>query len=94
MKEILKNCDLNFDGQIQFTEFMIAACNKRALLTQHNVDECFQYLDHDGDGNITVQDLKKILGEDIDERFIKQMLEDADEEDLQKMGKREFSGLM
>ena len=62
MEQILKNCDLDYDGKIQFTEFLIAACNKRALLTSHNIEMCFNFLDADGDGSLSRDDLKCSLG--------------------------------
>ena len=34
MKQIMYQCDMDFDGKMQFTEFLIAACNKRGLLSE------------------------------------------------------------
>ena len=37
MKEVMKQCDLNYDGVIQFTEFLVATCNKRILFSEMNL---------------------------------------------------------
>uniref|UniRef100_A0A7S3CKL8 EF-hand domain-containing protein n=1 Tax=Strombidium rassoulzadegani TaxID=1082188 RepID=A0A7S3CKL8_9SPIT len=94
MEQIIKNCDLDGDGKIQFTEFIIACCNKKALLTTHNLAECFSYFDDDGDGVLSRNDLQEVLGEDLDEYQIGNILEDADDECLGKISIREFNTLM
>ena len=38
MVEIIKKIDLDFDGKIQFTEFLLSTCNKRSLLTIANIE--------------------------------------------------------
>ena len=38
MKQVIEQVDLDFDGKVQFTEFLLACCNKKALLTQHNIE--------------------------------------------------------
>ena len=42
MEEIMKQIDLDYDGQVQFSEFLIAACNKRMLMTDENLEKCFK----------------------------------------------------
>lgn len=57
MEQILRHVDLDFDGKVQFTEFLIAGCNKRSLFTQHNIEKCFRVLDIDEDEEISCNDL-------------------------------------
>ncbi len=59
MEQIIRHVDLDFDGKVQFTEFLIAGCNKRALFTQHNIEKCFRVLDidEDEDEEISCNDL-------------------------------------
>ena len=70
---------MDYDGKVQFTEFLIAACDKRAIFTHKNLRMCFEFIDNDGDGEITTADLKVFMGEDVDEYAISNMIEDADE---------------
>lgn len=49
--------DADGDGEIDFTEFISAAFDKRALLTQENLDAAFKTFDADGNGRITKDEL-------------------------------------
>ena len=75
----MKQIDLDYDGKIQFTEFLIATCNKRSLFTAHNIESCFQYIDADQDGEISKSDMSQFLGQEIDEEFINEIIGEADE---------------
>ena len=70
--------DLDFDGKVQFTEFLIAGCNKRSLFTQHNIEKCFRVLDIDEDEEISCNDLQNFLGEAVDKEFIEQAIKAVD----------------
>ena len=67
MEEIMKQIDLDYDGAVSFTEFQIAACNKRALFTEEKLLKCFEHIDADADGEISLDDMRAFLGEDCDE---------------------------
>lgn len=49
------------DGLIQFTEFILAGCNKKNLLVQEHIIEEFKFLDMDKDGQIGIEDMRKFL---------------------------------
>lgn len=53
--------DVDGDGEIDFTEFISAAFDKRALLTQENLDAAFKTFDADGNGKITKDELKAVF---------------------------------
>lgn len=55
-RRILKNADLSGDGIIQFTEFLMAGCNKYDLLTDSSMRTAFSNMDYDKDGKITTAD--------------------------------------
>lgn len=56
-EDLLRSMDVDGDGEIDFTEFISAAFDKRALLTQENLDAAFKTFDADGNGKITKQEL-------------------------------------
>ena len=56
--ELAEQMDTNGNGQISYSEFLVAAANKRDLLTQENVDSVFRAFDVDGNGSISKQDLQ------------------------------------
>lgn len=53
--------DIDGDGEIDFTEFVSAAFNKRTLLSQENLDAAFKTFDSDGNGKITMDELKAVF---------------------------------
>ena len=50
--------DVNGNDQISYSEFLVAAANKRELLSQENVDTVFRTFDIDGSGSISLEDLQ------------------------------------
>ena len=62
MQKMLKFMDLSGgDGLIQFTEFIVAGCDKRSLLTEANLQKEFQFLDVDQDSFIGPSDIEKFM---------------------------------
>ncbi len=53
----MKQVDLDYDGKVQFTEFLIAGCNKKQLFVPHNLEKCFEFIDKNNDGIICEEDL-------------------------------------
>ena len=49
------------DGLIQYSEFLVAACNKQSLLEGSNINKEFKYLDHDKDGVLDVSDIERFM---------------------------------
>ena len=67
MEGVINQIDLDFDGKIQFTEFLIACCNKKQLFTAHNIEQCFNYIDANQDGEIDTEDMSTFLGTEINQ---------------------------
>ena len=49
------------DGLIQFTEFILAGCSKKELLTPENIFKEYNYLDFDKDGLVGLDDIRKFM---------------------------------
>ena len=94
MEGIMKQIDLDYDGKVQFTEFLIAACDKRKLFTTHNLQLCFEFIDSDGDGEITTADLQEFMGQEVDQYYISNMIEDADDNADGGLQVKEFEAIM
>ena len=78
VQEIMKVADMDFDGKMQFSEFLIAGCNKPALITSYTLQKVFNAIDHDGDGLLSQKDISMFLGTPVDEHFIQTTLVDCD----------------
>jgi len=61
MDKIVRCVDVNQDGNIQFTEFLIAASNKNMLLTEENLRRTFDFMDSNKDKQICRKDLAKFM---------------------------------
>ena len=60
-EEVLSSMDTDGDGEIDFTEFISAAYNKKTLLTKENLDAAFKTFDVDGNGKISTAELRKVF---------------------------------
>ena len=75
---ILKQVDIDYDGKMQFSEFLIAGCNKKSLFTNYNLEKCFKHLDSNADGYLDIDDLGIFLGDDVGEKYLRDTLAEAD----------------
>lgn len=60
--KIVRSADADKDGMVDFTEFITAAYDKRKLLSQDRLKAAFDTFDKDGDGYISCEELKQVLG--------------------------------
>lgn len=68
----MKIVDSDGDGKIDYIEFVTAAIDHRALLNKENITAIFDMLDQNGDGNISMDELKnnfKLNGDKENETF-------------------------
>ena len=60
-EKVIRKCDRDADGFIDFQDFVMAAVNYDATLTKENIQIAFNMLDHNNDGQISEDDLKVAL---------------------------------
>ena len=83
MHKMLRFMDVSGgDGLIQFSEFLVAGCDKRNLLSTANVEKEFDFLDQDQDGYIGPEDMEKFMTNYVDPDTIDN---DEDCQDYYKM---------
>lgn len=58
--QIFKEIDFNNDGTINFSEFLTVNIQKEKLLNEETLDNAFKMFDIDGNGYITIDELKKL----------------------------------
>jgi len=61
-RRILEVLDLNQNGAIEYSEFMIANIDPKKLIREDRLREVFDMFDVDHSGAITVDEIKQILG--------------------------------
>jgi calcium-dependent protein kinase len=60
-KDVIKECDLNGDGRIDFHEFFTAAVDKQKIITKENLQIAFNTFDTDGNGTLDIEEFKTAL---------------------------------
>jgi Ca2+-binding EF-hand superfamily protein len=61
IEKIIDNCSYIHNGKINFTEFLVATMNKKALMNEELMWEAFTYFDKKNEGKILGKDLKTAL---------------------------------
>jgi calcium-dependent protein kinase len=59
--ELMDNVDINNKGEINFTEFVVAAMNREKLLHSKQIEKAFKMFDEDGNGFIDLNELKTAM---------------------------------
>lgn len=92
---VLDEVDINNSGQIDFTEFIIAASAQEKLLSKDKLDQAFKIFDLDGDGFITRAELASVMGGiHLDDAQWKSLVADCDDNGDGQISKDEFWELL
>ena len=73
--------DKNHNKVIDYSEFLTAAVSKSRLLSHENLLKAFKLFDHDGDGTISIDELKSIFesnGTKKEEKLWIQIMKEVD----------------
>jgi calcium-dependent protein kinase len=91
--EIIKKCDMDINGMINYSEFITATMDWGKILTSERLEIVFKVVDSDMSGTIGIQDIKRFLGTDKEEICMK-ILKDADENGDGVIDFEEFKSIM
>lgn len=58
----MSEIDQNNSGSIDYSEFVAATINRSKLLSQDRLEKTFKAIDKDGNGSISIDELKLIFG--------------------------------
>ena len=61
--KIIHLIDLNENGLVNFTEFMVASMNEEKTLTKKKIEETFHTIDLDGNNFLTRDEIEYIMGD-------------------------------
>lgn len=79
MGAILRNCDADHNGFIEYTEFLAATFDWQMKLSQEQLEAAFLAYDVDASGCITIEELKRFIGdESLDDSVWEMIFKDAD----------------
>jgi calcium-dependent protein kinase len=61
VEELIQNVGMNKEGEINFTEFLVAAMNREKLVNSKQIEKAFKMFDDDGNGYIDLEELKMAM---------------------------------
>lgn len=72
--------DIDNNGTIDYTEFVMATMNEKDLISQQKLKAAFRLMDKDGSGAISPEEIKKALGiEDDQDETLDKLIREIDE---------------
>ena len=95
IKQIIESVDINGNGLIDYTEFIIASINKEKLLSTERLEETFNLFDADGSGKITASELKEMIDiHDVEDSCWQQLINEVDSNGDGEVDLKEFKNMM
>lgn len=97
LEQLFIQADADNSGEIDYSEWVLAAANKNKLLSKENLEVAFKMFDEDGSGKISSDELKSVLGghhSKHGEKFWKDMIEEVDENGDGEIDFEEFKKMM
>lgn len=93
---LFKQVDIDDSGYIDYSEFVVASMNEKALLTHEKLEAAFKMFDKDGSGLISTDEIKQVLsfGKNLDDEIVNQMIKQVDENGDGEISFEEFSKMM
>ena len=93
LKEMFKSFDTNLDGTIDYLEFIAGSLSEKDYLKEERLYETFCALDKDHSGKLSIDEIKKVLEGENDEK-IQKMLKSIDKNGDGQIDYNEFLDLM
>jgi calcium-dependent protein kinase len=88
--------DADGNGEIDYSEFVIATMNEKHLLSNNKLETAFKMFDKDGGGSISTDEIKQVLsfGQNLDESVINAIIKQVDENGDGEISYEEFQAMM
>ena len=78
IENLFADLDLDGSGLIKYSEFLAAAVSESICMQEDKIVEAFHRLDTDHSGFISKDNLREILGDDLDDAALDRLIADAD----------------
>ena len=93
--QIFNEIDFNNDGNINFSEFLTANFKKEKLLSEDVLEKTFKLFDIDGNGYITLDELKESMPVEITSKLEwTELIEEVDKDGDNQISLEEFKEMM
>lgn len=99
VNKIMESVDIDQSGSIDYSEFILATMDKKKAISKERLQESFKVFDADGNGYITADELKAVLGntqhgQKLNESVWDEIIKETDSNGDGKISFEEFSNLM
>ena len=94
--KIIAEVDVDLNGKINYSEFILALMNKKKMLCSINLKQAFDAFDEDRNGYITADEVKKILGfgNNFSNEVWEYIINEIDEDHDKRVSFDEFENMM
>lgn len=96
VENMMKKIDLNKSGELNYSEFIIAAIERKKMIVDKRMKSCFDMIDTDKSGKISIAELKNVLQgkRSFKDNVWKELIELADLDQDGEISYKDFKELL
>jgi len=93
VERVMRAADVDEDGSISYKELMLTVVQRKLNAKEERLWDSFCKMDLNGDGRITVEELKQVLGTESNEDRVKELIAEVDKDKNGSVDYEEFLSL-
>jgi calcium-dependent protein kinase len=90
LQKLFEGIDIDGTGSVHYSEFLASTIEAHGSIDEERLAEAFDRIDSDDTGYITTSNLKEFLGEDISDKYLTDIIDEADIRQDKKIAYDEF----
>lgn len=94
VNQMMQEIDVDGNGFIDYSEFILAQADKKRALSEVNLKAAFDRFDGDGNGSISIDELKKVLGNQQTDEVLESIMKEVDLDGNGEIDIKEFQKMM
>merc|ERR1711935_191541 len=94
--DMFAQVDADGNGEIDYSEFVVATMNEKNLLSHGKLQTAFKMFDKDGGGSISTDEIKQVLsfGQNLEESVVNEIIKQVDANGDGEISFDEFAEMM
>jgi Ca2+-binding EF-hand superfamily protein len=93
LQKLFEGIDIDGTGSVHYSEFLASTIEAHGSIDEERLAEAFDRIDSDDTGYITTSDLKEFLGEDVSDKYLTDIINEADIRQDHRIAYDEFLAL-